>query len=104
MIVTQECKYSVTTSYNILHSCVIVNNDSWKGGDCLISGITSYGQQIQIELVKRNKTRGWLIDQLRERTGMYVDGSNLYKIMTGKIKSSALTDAINDLLDIKEGV
>ena len=72
-----------------------------EGGDKLISGITEYGQKIQIELVKRNKTRGWLIEQLRERTGMYVDGSNLYKIMTGKIKSSALTDAIQEILGIE---
>ena len=67
----------------------------------MISGITEYGQQIQLELVKRNKPRSWLIGELRNKTGMYVDGSNLYKIMTGKIKSSKLTDAITDILGIE---
>ena len=67
----------------------------------MISGITEYGQQIQIELVKRKKTREWLIKELQDKTGMYVDGSNLYKIMTGKLKSSKLTEAIQEILGIE---
>jgi len=66
----------------------------------LITGVTDFGQQIQIELVKQKKTKSWLIKELQEKTGKYVDRSNLHKIMTGKIKSSALTEAIKDILCI----
>ena len=66
----------------------------------MITGITEYGQEIQMELLKRQKTRNWLIEELRQKTGMYVDGSNLYKLMTGKIKSSKLTDAIQEILGV----
>ena len=67
----------------------------------IISAATEYGQKIQFELLARKRTRSWLIDQLRAKSGMYVDGSNLYKLMTGKIKYSWMTDAIEEILGVK---
>ena len=54
-----------------------------------------------MELLKRKKTRGWLIDEMQKMSGMYVDGSNLHKLMTGKIKSTWMTDAISKILGIE---
>ena len=68
----------------------------------MVSNSTEYGKRIQIELVKREKTKEWLIGEIRAKTGMYVDRSNLNKIIAGKIKSSRLTDAINEILEISE--
>ena len=67
----------------------------------MIAGITEYGQAIEIALIQRKKPKKWLIQELQERTGMFVDGSNLNKIMTGKIKSPKITDAIEEILGVK---
>jgi len=53
-----------------------------------------------MELLKRKKTRGWLIEEMQKESGMYVDGSNLHKLMTGKIKSTWMTEAISKILGI----
>ena len=67
----------------------------------IISGATNYGKQIQLELLNQGMTRKWLIEEMRIRSHKYVDGSNLHKLMTGKIKSSWMTDAIQQILGVE---
>lgn len=58
--------------------------------------------QIKLELMKRNKTQEWLISELKKKLPLkYIDSSNLYKIMTGSLKSQDICNAINEVLDIK---
>lgn len=54
-----------------------------------------------MELIKREKTRQWLIDELQKRTNAYVDGSILQKVLTGKVKSERIIAAIDDVLGIE---
>ena len=67
----------------------------------IIPAATSYGEKIKMELLKQKKTQEWLITELQKKSGNYVDRSNLHKLMTGKIKASWMTDAIEEILGVK---
>lgn len=60
------------------------------------------GKEIKKNLIDKEQTQEWLIGEMRLKTGQYVDSSNLYKIMTGKLKSEKLVNAILEILDIKQ--
>jgi hypothetical protein len=62
--------------------------------------LTPLGKEIKMTLLDLNETQEWLIDQAREKSGMYVDSSNLYKLMTGQLHSKRLENAIRDILKI----
>lgn len=64
--------------------------------------LTDYGLDIKTRLLKLNKTQNWLIEEVKKiLPEKYLDTSNLYKIMTGKICSPEIMEAINQVLDIK---
>lgn len=65
------------------------------------SKYTDFGLFVKTELLRRGKDQKWLEEAVRERTGLYVDGSYLYKILTGKRNAPKITDAITEIL--KEG-
>lgn len=67
----------------------------------IIANATPYGELVQYKLIQKKRTQGWLIEELRQRTGMYVDRSNLNKILTGVYRSEKIIAAINEILDIK---
>jgi hypothetical protein len=62
--------------------------------------LTPLGAEIKTKLISLNETQEWLIGQVKERTGMYVDSSNLYKLMTGQLNSKKLEGAIKEILHI----
>ncbi len=62
--------------------------------------LTPFGLAVKMRLLERGLTQQWLIEQLREKTGMYVDSSNLYKLMSGQLRSSRLYEAIAEILDL----
>ena len=44
----------------------------------------------------------WLIRACREKTGMYVDSSTMYKLLTGQLDSQRLKAAIREVLQIPD--
>lgn len=62
--------------------------------------LTPLGVEIKTKLVSLNETQEWLIEQAKEKSGMYVDCSNLYKLMTGQLHSKRLEGAIREILKI----
>lgn len=60
------------------------------------------GVSIKKSLIDKGQTQEWLISEMKLRTGQYVDSSNLYKIMTGQLKSEKLVTAIQEILNIKQ--
>lgn len=71
-----------------------------KGG-LDITGLTDYGMQVKMELLKQNVTQVDLEKRITERTGLYVDDSYLRKVLTGKNKAEKIVTAINEILGIK---
>ena len=64
--------------------------------------ITSFGKEIGKRLIDIDLTQKRLIQQVKERTGLYFDDSYLHKIKTGKLTSPKIVQAIREILDLPE--
>ncbi len=62
--------------------------------------MTPLGIAMKIKLMQMGQTQAWLIQQCKHMTGMYVDCSNLHKIMTGQLNSPKLEHAIKTILQL----
>lgn len=64
--------------------------------------LTPFGKAIKKKLVDLDKNQSWLIEQVHGQTGLYFDGSYLHKLMTGKLDTPKVVNAIRDILGIPE--
>lgn len=63
--------------------------------------LCDYGKKVKIALMEQNKKQEWLIAEIKSRfPDIYVDGSNIHKILTGEIASGKVVNAINEILAI----
>ncbi len=63
--------------------------------------MTDFGKVIKIALVNRGEKQAWLVDQVKEKTGLYFDASYLTKIINGKINAAPqIIAAIKEILNI----
>lgn len=63
--------------------------------------LCNYGKKVKLALMEQNRRQEWLISEIKRRyPGIYVDSSNLYKILVGDIKSGKVVSAINEILSI----
>ncbi len=63
--------------------------------------LSDYGKTIKIRLMERGKKQEWLISEIRSRfPEIYVDSSNIYKILVGEIQRGKVVSAINEILQI----
>lgn len=63
---------------------------------------TEFGKDIVKRLIDIDHDQVWLINQVRERTGLYFDSSYLHKIRTGKLATPKILAAIREILDLPE--
>ena len=63
---------------------------------------TKFGLDVKMSLLKSGKTQNWLIEQVKEKTGMFFDDSYLYKILTGQRKAVEMANAIREILNLPE--
>lgn len=63
---------------------------------------TAFGIAVKTKLLERGQPQEWLIAACRERTGMYVDSSTMYKLLTGQLDSQRLKAAIREILELPE--
>lgn len=61
---------------------------------------TPFGLCVKTELLKRGKPQKWLEEAVSQKTGMYVDDSVIYKILTGNSKRPKIVSAICETLGI----
>lgn len=61
--------------------------------------LTQFGIEVKTKLISAGHNQEWLIERAKEKTGMYVDSSNLYKLMTGQLNSKKLQSAIKEILE-----
>ena len=59
---------------------------------------TVFGKDIKKRLIDLEHTQVWLIEQVRQTTGLYFDDSYLYKIQTGQLATPKIVSAIRDIL------
>ena len=60
------------------------------------------GRTIKKRLIDLDKNQLWLVEQVKQATGLYFDSSYLQKIMTGVLKTPGILLAIREILDISE--
>ena len=63
---------------------------------------SAFGLQVKIQLLQTGKDQKWLEEAVSEKTGLYVDGGYMYKILTGQRNAPKIVAAICEILDIKE--
>lgn len=61
---------------------------------------TDFGKEVKKKLVDINQTQSWLIDQVRGKTGMFLDNGYLNKIMTGQRNAPKIKQAIREILEL----
>lgn len=66
------------------------------------SKFTDFGVDVKMRLLLRGKTQEWLIDEVRKETGLFVDGSLIYKVLTGQNKASKIVQAIKKILEMED--
>jgi hypothetical protein len=55
-----------------------------------------------VKLLQIGKDQKWLEGAISEKTGLFVDGSYLYKILTGQRNAPKIVAAIKEILNIEE--
>lgn len=63
--------------------------------------LTAFGKAIRKSLIDKDKSVGWLLEAVTEKTGLYFDNSYLSKISAGKLGSPKIISAICEILDIQ---
>lgn len=83
---------SVPVKQNERKEVLFVNN----------SKFTDFGLCVKTELLRQGKEQKWLEEVASEKTGLYVDGGYMYKILTGQRNAPKIVEAIREILEIKE--
>lgn len=66
-----------------------------------MSKYSDFGLAVKTQLLQIGKEQKWLIEAIREKTGLYVDSSYMAKILTGQRKAPKIVAAICEILNIK---
>ena len=61
-----------------------------------------FRKNVKYRLIDLCKTQKWLEEQIKEKTGLFVDSSYLNKIYSGERTAPKIRAAICEILDIKE--
>ena len=62
--------------------------------------MTEFGKSVKKRLIDIGKSQEWLIAQVREKTGLFLDNGYIYKILTGKRNAPKIVDAIKEILEL----
>lgn len=63
---------------------------------------SEFGKAVKIRLIEMDKPQNWLIEQVKEKTGLYFDDGYLWKITAGVIETPKVVQAIREILDLPE--
>lgn len=55
---------------------------------------------VKSKLLEMNQTQTWLIEEVKGITGLYVDSSLMYKIITGERAPTKIIQAIREILQL----
>lgn len=64
--------------------------------------LTVFGKDVKKRLVDIDKPQVWLIEQVKEKTGLYFDDSYLGKILSGRLATPKIVQAIREILDLTD--
>lgn len=67
-----------------------------------LSKFTDFGLCVKTELLRMGKEQKWLEEAVSEKTGLFVDGGYMYKILTGQRKAPKIVAAICEILGLQK--
>lgn len=65
---------------------------------------TPFGLCVKTKLLRMGKSQRWLEEEVAVRSGLYVDSSYLYKILTGQRNAPKIVQTITEILELPEHV
>lgn len=65
---------------------------------------TEFGLCVKNKLLRIGKEQKWLQEEVKQRTGLFVDSGYMYKILTGQRNAPKIVQAIQEILEISEAV
>lgn len=66
------------------------------------SKLSDFGLLVRMELLRKGRSQKWLEEEVKEKTGLFVDGGYMYKVLTGQRSAPKIVAAIKEILDIRE--
>ena len=66
-----------------------------------LSKFSDFGLKVKMQLLQTGKDQKWLEETVSQQTGLFVDGSYMYKILTGQRKAPKIVEAICEVLNIQ---
>jgi hypothetical protein len=67
-----------------------------------MSKYSDFGLSVKTELLRQGKSQKWLAEAVNKKTGLFIDDSYMYKIITGQRNSQKIVDAICEILSIEQ--
>lgn len=68
-------------------------------GNCKFS---EFGLYVKTELLYLGREQKWLESEVSKKTGLFVDGGYMYKILTGQRNAPKITAAIKEVLEAEK--
>ena len=65
-----------------------------------MSKFTDFGLVVKTKLLQTGKTQKWLEEEVSKKTGLFVDGGYMHKILTGQRNAPKVVAAIQEILNI----
>lgn len=62
--------------------------------------VCEFGKEVKKKLVDIDQTQEWLIQRVKDDTGLFFDSGYLYKILTGKLATPKIIESISKILNI----
>lgn len=91
----------IVGTFIIVPTPVLVNDKLRKVVNIMKnSKFSDFGLAVKIKLLTMGKEQKWLEEAVTEKTGLYVDGGYMYKILTGQRKAPKIVAAITEILEM----
>lgn len=65
-----------------------------------LSKFTDFGLCVKTKLLQMGKDQKWLEEEVTKKTGLFMDGGYMYKILVGKRNAPKVVEAIQEILEI----
>ena len=66
-----------------------------------LSKFSDFGLCVKTKLLQIGKDQKWLEAAVSKKTGLFVDGGYMYKILTGQRNAPKIVEAIKEILDLE---
>lgn len=94
-------QYWLVGTFNIVQFSVLVNTILYGRSDILRKRVfTDFGRSVVSRLMELGMTQEDLIAEVKKCSGLFVDSSYLYKLLTGQRKAEKVADAIRAVLSL----